>query len=169
MEKKNEIIPLPLEDNFDIEKVVPEPKEEIIRHKSGKTSTNAEYTQRIDEAIELILYKNYTYGQFLKIYPKMYDVSEPTAKQVWKKVKSILLERSLLKQDEIIANQIARYMDLLQRARDDGNKRVERETLWDIARIQGLDQRKVDITSGGEPLDIRINLSNNPKDFGIGN
>jgi hypothetical protein len=53
-----------------------------------------------------------------------------------------------------------RYMDLLERARLDGNKRVERETLWDMSRIMGLDQRRVDITSNGEKLDIKINLSN---------
>jgi len=62
-----------------------------------------------------------------------------------------------------------RYIDLLERARLDGNKRVERETLWDMSRIMGLDQRKVDITSNGEKLDIKINLSNNPNDFNVGN
>jgi len=162
----NEIIPI--DDGFDIEKVVPEPISEIV-NKGGRKSTAAEFTQRIDEAIELILYKGYSHDEFKKVYCKMYNVSENMAKQVWVKVKTILKERSLQKQDEIIANQLGRYMDLLERARQDGNKRVERETLWDISRIMGLDQRKVDITSDGLPLDIKINLSNNPKDFGVGN
>ena len=117
----------------------------------------------------MVLYQNLTHDQFVKEYPKRYGVSENMAKQVWVKVKAVLKERAELKQDEIIANQVSRYMDLLQRARDDGNKRVERETLWDMSRIMGLDQRKVDITSDGLPLDIKINLSNNPKDFGVGN
>jgi hypothetical protein len=90
-----------------------------------------------------------------------------TADKVFNKVRNILKERSLLKQEEIIANQLQRYMDLLNAALEDGNKRVARECLWDISRIQGLDQRKVDITSNGEKLDIKINLSNNPNDFNI--
>ena len=79
---------------------------------------------------------------------------------MWSACKKILADRSALKHEEIIANQMNRYMDLLERARLDGNKRVERETLWDMSRIMGLDQRRVDITSNGEKLDIKINLSN---------
>jgi hypothetical protein len=144
-------------DNFDIEKM-PEPA--IEKLKWGRKSTEYAYQKRLDEAMELIIYKNLTQLQFRKTYSKLYEVSEMTADKVFNKVRNILKERSLLKQEEIIANQTQRYMDLLERAREDGNKRVERECLWDISRIQGLDQRKVDITSNGEKLDIKINLSN---------
>ena len=75
-----------------------------------------------------------------------------------------VVSRTFKKNEEIIAEQLSRYQDLLNRAREDGNKRVERETLWDMSRIMGLDQRKLDITSDGMPLDIRINLSNAPRD-----
>lgn len=153
----NEIIPLNEDVNFD---AIGEPKEEIIKHKGGRKSTGPEYQKRIDEAIELILYKGYGFDEFCKVYSNNYDVSARTAQTVWVVCKDILKKRSEAKQEEIISNQIGRYMDLLERAREDGNKRVEREVLWDISRITGLDQRKVDITSNGEKLDIKINLSN---------
>jgi hypothetical protein len=159
----NELIPY--EEEMDMDNV-PEPVQEITKSKVGRKFTASQGLERLNEAIELVLYKNFTHDQFVKEYPKLYGVSEAMAKKVWIKVKAVLKERAELKQDEIIAHQVGRYMDLLERARLDGNKRVERETLWDISRIQGLDQRKLDITSDGLPLDIKINLSNNPKDFG---
>jgi hypothetical protein len=154
----NELIPLN-EDNFDIESIG-EPTEEIVQPKYGYKQRGPQAQQRLNEALEIILYKGYGHDEFCKVYAEMYNVSARTAQKVWVAVKKILAERSALKHEEIIANQMNRYMDLLERARLDGNKRVERETLWDMSRIMGLDQRRVDITSNGEKLDIKINLSN---------
>jgi hypothetical protein len=154
----NELIPIG-EENFDIESVG-EPVEEIVQPKYGYKQRGPQAQQRLNEALEIILYKGYGFDEFVKQYAKMYNVSIRTAQKVWVACKKILAERSALKHDEIIANQMNRYMDLLERARLDGNKRVERETLWDMSRIMGLDQRRVDITSNGEKLDIKINLSN---------
>jgi hypothetical protein len=164
---KNEIIPLN-EENFDIESIG-EPIEEIVQPKYAYKQRGPQKQQRLNEALELILYKGYGFDEFVKQYANMYNVSQRTAQKVWVACKQILKDRSALKHEEIIANQMNRYIDLLERARLDGNKRVERETLWDMSRIMGLDQRKVDITSNGEKLDIKINLSNNPNDFNVGN
>ena len=161
----NELVPY--EEEFDMEKL-PEPKEEII-NKAGRKTTVAEQSQRLNEALELILYKRLSHNEFRTTFAKLYGVSERTADTVHAQCKKILRERSIQKQDEIISEQVSRYFDLLERARADGNKRVERETLWDLSRIYGLEQKKVDITSNGEKLDIKINLSNNPNDFNVGN
>jgi hypothetical protein len=155
--ENNEIIPIGEDLNFNN---IGAPNEDVVQRKWGRKSSGPQYQQRIDEAIEMILYKGYTFEEFQKIYADAYNVSTRTATRVWSACKAILKQRSEAKQDEIIANQIGRYMDLLDRAREDGNKRVEREVLWDISRITGLDQRKIDITSNGEKLDIKINLSN---------
>jgi hypothetical protein len=161
--ENNELIPLN-EERFDIESVG-EPVEEIVQPKYGQKANGPQQQQRLNEALELILYKGYGFEEFTKQYAKIYNVSTRTAQKVWVACKDILKERSALKHEEIISNQMNRYMDLLERARLDGNKRVERETLWDMSRIMGLDQRKVDITSGGEAISIKINLSNDPNDF----
>lgn len=163
---------------FDIEKYLPEddPKEIVLndagqegahpfKAKMGRKSTGVEYLDKLNNALELILYKKLDALEFRKVYSKMYNVSEAGATAVWSRCKKILLNRHTAKNEEIIAEQLSRYYDLLDRARQDGNKRVERETLWDISRIYGLEQKKVDITSDGMPIDIRINLSNDPKDF----
>ncbi|CAB5214038.1 hypothetical protein UFOVP185_5 [uncultured Caudovirales phage] len=157
----NELVPI--DDDFDIGSVG-EPNQEVIVHKGGRKSTGSEYQQRVNEALEMILYQKLAHKEFRSIYAKTYNVSEKTADLVWKRCKEILKERYEQKNEEIISEQLSRYQDLLNRAREDGNKRVERETLWDMSRIMGLDQRKLDITSDGMPLDIRINLSNAPRD-----
>jgi hypothetical protein len=62
------------------------------------------------------------------------------------------------KSEEIIEQQLARMFDLLHRCRTDGNKKVERELLSDLNKIYGLEQRKIDLTSNGEPISININI-----------
>jgi hypothetical protein len=150
--------PKELEAFFDEEDMVP------LKEIKRKT-TKIEYLQKLNEAMDLILYKNMGRAEFRKVYAREYGVSEYTADKVYAKVKLIVKNRFEAKRDQLIAEHLTRYFDLLDRARDDGNKRVERETLFDIARIMGLDQAKLDISSGGEPISIKINLSNNPNDF----
>jgi hypothetical protein len=48
--------------------------------------------------------------------------------------------------------------DLLHRCRLDNNKRTEREVLADIAKVQGMEKQKLDITSGGAPIAINIKM-----------
>ena len=77
---------------------------------------------------------------------------------VWKDCKDRLQKRFEEKTEEIISEQLSRYFDLLDRARADNNKRVERETLADINKLYGLEQRKIDVTTNGQPITISIQL-----------
>jgi hypothetical protein len=89
----------------------------------------------------------------------MYNVSERTADATWRRCKDILKQRFTDEQNELIEQQLMRYFDLLERARHDGNKRVERETLQDISKLYGLEQpKKLDITSDGSAISINIVL-----------
>lgn len=130
------------------------------KKRAGRKTTDAEYTERLNEALELILYKKLSAGEFRTTFSKEYGVSERTADSVWARCKQILKDRFTEKQEEIISEQLSRYYDLLDRARRDNNKRVERETLADINKLYGLDQKKIDITSNGEAISININLDN---------
>ena len=47
----------------------------------------------------------------------------------------------------------------MQRCREGNNKRVEAEVLRDITKLYGLDIKRVDLTTGGEPISININLT----------
>lgn len=125
----------------------------------GRKTTEAEYEERIPEALEMILYQKLNYVEFRQQYSKRFGVTERQAENVWKDCKDRLKARFEEKTEEIISEQLSRYFDLLSRARADNNKRVERETLADINKLYGLEQRKIDITSNGEPISININLT----------
>jgi hypothetical protein len=128
--------------------------------KIGRKSNTVEYEEKITEALELILYKKLSSGEFRTTYSKTYQVTERAADAVWKKCKDIIKDRFLEEQGEIINQQLSRYFDLLDRARKDGNKRVERETLDSITKLYGIEgTKKIDITSGGESISININLN----------
>lgn len=126
---------------------------------AGRKTTEAEYEERIPDAMEMILYEKLNYTEFRSKYAKKYGVTERQAENVWQDCKSRLKERFQEQTEEIISAQLQRYFDLLQRARNDNNKRVERETLADINKLYGLEQRKIDITSNGDPISININLT----------
>ena len=125
----------------------------------GRKTNVASYEERIPEAMEMILYEKLSYTEFRQQGAKKWGISERAAETVWKDVKDRLKQRFDEQAEEIISEQLSRYFDLLHRARTDNNKRVERETLADINKLYGLEQRKIDITSNGEPISININLT----------
>jgi hypothetical protein len=128
-------------------------------NKGGRKSNIATYEERIPEALEMILYEKLSYTEFRQQGAKRWGITERAAESVWKDCKDRLKARFDEKTEEIISEQLSRYFDLLTRARLDNNKRVERETLADINKLYGLEQRKIDITSNGEPISININLT----------
>jgi hypothetical protein len=127
-------------------------------HKGGRKSNIANYEERIPEALEMILYEKLSYTEFRQQGAKRWGITERAAENVWKDCKDRLKARYEEKTEEIIQEQLSRYFDLLHRARLDNNKRVERETLSDINKLYGLEQRKIDITSGGDPITINIKI-----------
>lgn len=125
----------------------------------GRKSTIVEYSEKLTEALELMLYKRLTSAEFRVTFSKMYGVSERTADATWRKCKDIIKERFNEEADILIEQQVERYFDLLNRARQDNNKRVERETLDSITKLYGLEgPKKVDITTNGEPIKINLNF-----------
>jgi hypothetical protein len=128
-------------------------------NKGGRKSNVANYEERIPEAFEMILYQKLSYNEFRSEGAKKWGITERAAENIWKDCKDRLKARFQEQTEEIISEQLSRYFDLLQRARESNNKRVERETLADINKLYGLEQRKIDITSNGEPISININIA----------
>jgi len=126
--------------------------------KGGRKSNIVNYEERIPEAFEMILYQKLSYNEFRTEGAKKWGITERATENVWKDCKDRLKARFDEKTEEIIADQLSRYFDLLTRARADNNKRVERETLADINKLYGLETRKVDVTSNGEPITINIKI-----------
>jgi hypothetical protein len=125
----------------------------------GRKTNEANYEERIPEAFEMILYEKLNYVEFRTQGAKRWGITERSAETIWKDCKDRLKARFEEKTEEIVSEQLSRYFDLLGRARADNNKRVERETLADINKLYGLETRKIDVTSGGEPVTINIKLS----------
>lgn len=130
------------------------------KSKAGRKSNTVEYSEKITEALELMLYKKLTAGEFRVTFSKKYNVSERMADNTWKHCKELIKERFTEKQDEIINQQLSRYFDLLERARTIGDRRVERDVLNDLNKLYGLDTKKVDVTSNGESISVNIVLNN---------
>lgn len=131
---------------------------ELNNKKGGRKSNESVYEQRIPEAMHMLLYEKLNAKEFREIGAKRWGISERAAESLLAEVKERIKARFEDQSDQIIADQLARYFDLLSRCRETGNKRVEREVLADINKLYGLEQKKLDITSNGEPISININL-----------
>jgi hypothetical protein len=125
----------------------------------GRKSNTSTYEQRIPEAMEMILYEKLNATEFREKGAKRWGISERSAEDIYKVTKERIKARFEEKSDEIISEQLQRYFDLLTRCRESGNRRVEREVLADLNKLYGLEQKKIDITSAGQPVSININLN----------
>ena len=104
-----------------------------------------------------MLYDHLSYREFASTASKEFGISERQAENLWKEARTRLKERFERNNEEILQDHLNQLYDLLKRAREDRNKRVEREVLADIAKIHQLEVKKVDVTSNGQPISININ------------
>jgi len=126
----------------------------------GRKTNVAQYEERMTEVFEMILYKKLSFTEFRQQAAEKFEITTRQAESLYKDARDRLKERFAQERDEILQEQLTRYFDLLERARMDNNKRVERETLSDINKLYGLDQPiKVDLTTDGQPISININLT----------
>ncbi len=117
-----------------------------------------QFEERMNRVYELMLYSHLSYREFASAAAKEFKISERQAENLWKEARTRLKERFQRNSEEILQDHLNQLYDLLKRAREDNNKRVERETLADIAKIHSLETKKVDVTSNGQPISININL-----------
>jgi len=128
--------------------------------KEGRKTNVAQYEERMVEVFEMILYKKLSYTEFRSQAAEKFGITTRQAETLYKEARERLKERFEQQRDEILSEQLGRLYDLLDRCREAGNRRVEAEVLRDLNKIYGLDQPvKVDLTSGGQPISININLT----------
>ena len=128
-------------------------------NKRGRKSTVAAYEEKITESMDLILYKKMSYSEFKEHASKKFGITTRAAEDLWKTVRNRIKERFEQEQEEIISEQLQRTYNLLDRCIEAGNRRVEAEVLRDLSKLYGLDVKRVDVTTAGEPISININLS----------
>jgi hypothetical protein len=117
-----------------------------------------QFEERMNRVYDMMLYQHLSYREFASAAAKEFKISERQAENLWKEARTRLKERFQRNSEEILQDHLNQLYDLLKRAREDNNKRVERETLADIAKIHSLETKKVDVTSNGQPISININL-----------
>lgn len=127
--------------------------------KAGRKTDELEFESRMNRVFELMLYEHLSYREFASTAAKEFGISERQAENLWKEARTRLKERFERNNEEILQDHLNQLYDLLKRAREDRNKRVEREVLADIAKIHSLEgTKKIDITSNGQSLTLNIQL-----------
>ena len=124
----------------------------------GPAYSGEKYESRFPRLYEMMLYEKLGYIEMRDLGAKEFGITGRQMEYQMKEAKMRLKLRYEDKSDEIIEQQLARMFDLLHRCKKDGNKKVERELLSDLNKIYGLENKKLDITSNGEPISININI-----------
>ena len=127
--------------------------------KMGRKSNVIEYEERMTRVYELMLYEKKSYVETRDIISKEFSITTRAAESMWTEARKRLKDRFTEEQEEILQDQLMRTYDLLNRARESGNRRVESEVLRDLTKLYGLDVKRVDVTSGDQPISINIKLS----------
>jgi len=127
--------------------------------KRGRKSNELDFESRMPRIFEMMLYEHLSYREFAAKAAKEFEVTERTAENWWKEARTRMKERFNQNSEEILENHLTQLYDLLNRCREDNNKRTEKEVLDSIAKIYSLETKKVDITSNGAPISININLN----------
>ena len=129
-------------------------------NKGGRKSNVAQYEERMVEVFEMVLYKKLSFTEFRTQAADKFGITTRQAETLYKEARERLKEKFDQQRDEILSEQLGRLYDLLDRCREAGNRRIEAEVLRDLNKIYGLDQPvKLDLTSGGNPISININLT----------
>lgn len=132
-----------------------------MENKRGRKVANSDLdiAERFQVAYEWIVYKRFSYSEFREKFSKEYKITTRQSEMIWKQVKDTIKDRFKDEQETLLEHQIERYFDLLERSRESGNRRIEREVLSDLNKLYGLEAAsKIDLTSNGEPLSINIVL-----------
>ena len=131
----------------------------MSQEKKGRKTNEIQFEQIMERVFYLMLYEHLSYDEFKNTAAKEFDISTRQAENLWMEARKRLKERYKQNQDEILENHLNQLYDLLRRCREDRNKRVEKEVLDSIAKIYSLEVSKVDVSSGGQPISININLT----------
>jgi hypothetical protein len=125
----------------------------------GRKTNVAQYEERMTEVFEMILYKKLSYTEFRTQAAELFGITARQAENLYKEARERLKERFAQDREDILNEQLNRLYDLLDRCRASGNRRIEAEVLRDLTKLYGLESaQKLDITSGGEPININIIL-----------
>lgn len=127
-------------------------------NKGGRKSNVGTYEERIPEAFNMILYERLNSIEFREEGARRWGISQRSVDSIWSDVKERIKKRFEDESEEILQLHLQRYFDLLKRARESNNKRVEREVLDSLTKLYGLETKKIDLTSNGEQISININL-----------
>lgn len=127
--------------------------------KLGRKSNEIDYEARMPRVYEMMLYEHLGYDEFASKAAKEFEMTTRAAENLWSEARRRLKERFKQNSDEILENHLNQLYDLLHRCRLDNNKRTEKEVLDSIAKIYQLEgPKKIDVTTGGQPIQININL-----------
>lgn len=127
--------------------------------KQGRQTNVVQYEERMEELFFALLYSQKPDRIIRKEKAKEWEVTTRTLDSMIRDARQRIKDKFKDQQEQMMEDQVSRLLNLINRAREKGHQRVEREALADLNKIMGLEQQKIDLTSGGNPIKININLS----------
>jgi hypothetical protein len=106
----------------------------------------AERKAFINESIKLVLSNHLSYSDYVD-FCKTRDLSAPQANEYWLKIWSVIKKKFEMEKDKLILKHLQKYWEIFEKAKENGDMTNARQTLNDIAKMQGLNEPdKVHVT-----------------------
>ena len=132
------------DDDLPIEPPRRKPGRPVGSHK--KRMNDAERKAFINESIKTVLDGHLSYTDYVD-FCKSKDISAPQANEYWLKIWSVIKKKFELEKDKLILKHLQKYWDVYEQAKNNGDMGNARQTLNDIAKMQGLNEPdKVHVT-----------------------
>ncbi len=127
--------------------------------KKDYVADSVEVDNRIAEAIDFLLNKNMSRGEWVVHCKKKYGIESRQSDTYWRKAKDHVKEKFAKDREAMAESHHARLFELYMKAIKKGEMEIARKILADIAKLTGVNEPdKKDVTSEGERIQIHIGL-----------
>jgi hypothetical protein len=112
-----------------------------------KKLTEVERKDFMNESIRKILENHMSYGEYVMFCRDKHDMSKSQANEYWTRIWGLLKKKFDLEKDKLIVKHTQKYWEIYQQALVQGDLTNARQSLNDLAKLQGLNEaEKVHIT-----------------------
>jgi hypothetical protein len=131
------------DDDLPIEPPRKKPGRPVGSHK--KRMNGAERKAFINESIKVVLDGHLSYTDYVD-FCKTRDLSAPQANEYWLKIWAVIKKKFEMEKDKLILKHLQKYWEVYEQAKINGDLSNARQTLNDIAKMQGLaEPQKIEI------------------------
>ncbi len=133
----------------------------MLQRGNGKKGLRANKDQIIADIIDLRIKKGYSSGNIVAFLKEKYDIRKSQAYNYFKWAREEMGQIYNEINKDAMKDSIMLMENMLQTAIEKNDNKLALDIIKELNKVNQLYIEKIDVTSGGEPIKININLNGN--------